>query len=161
MSDSNVTQWLAEVRSLQHQVKMLQQEREEAYNSANNWRKLYESEAQQRRKDDAAHRSKLEKLQQTSPNSSPNVSSTHPAEFLHGSSHPLEAELEAEIVTIKGIQSVQMLQAQLIAAKKQCHQLKQKLEAEQAEHEQTRESLTAALGDAVDLLAKERLEAKN
>ncbi|MEO1385772.1 MAG: hypothetical protein AAFV85_00190 [Cyanobacteria bacterium J06634_6] len=43
-----------------------------------------------------------------------------------------------------------------MTAKKECDRLKSLLKAEQAEHEKTRESLTAALGDAVDLLTKER-----
>ncbi|MEL6553895.1 MAG: hypothetical protein AAFQ63_10610 [Cyanobacteria bacterium J06621_11] len=151
MSDGNVAQWLAEVRSLQHQVKMLQKEREEAYSSADNWRKLYESEAQQRRKDDAASRRKIEKLQQ-------GLTESHRTEAINqGASH----QLLADVAAIRGTQSVQALQAQLIATKRQCEQLKEKLEAEQTEHEQTRESLTAALGDAVDLLAKERTETSN
>lgn len=153
MSDSNVTQWLAEVRSLQHQIKMLQKEREDAYNSANNWRKLYESEAQQRRKDDAIYRRKLEKMQQTASDSAIDVEEVTTRHF---TSH--SAQLETEIAAIRDTQSIQALQDQLIVTKKQCEQLKRKLAAEQAEHEKTRESLTAALGDAVDLLAKERLE---
>ena len=64
--------------------------------------------------------------------------------------------LSAEIMSIQSDRSVERLQAELIAAKKQCEQLKSRLSAEQAEHAQTRESLTAALGDVVDLLAKER-----
>ncbi|MGD1899524.1 MAG: hypothetical protein ACFB16_21580 [Phormidesmis sp.] len=63
MSD-NVANWLAEVRSLQQQIKALQQEREQAYSSADNWRKLYEGEAQQRRRDAAESRRKIEQLQQ-------------------------------------------------------------------------------------------------
>ena len=155
MSEGNVAQWLAEVRSLQHQVKMLQKEREEAYGSADNWRKLYESEAQQRRKDDAASRRKIDKLQQGLTESNRTDSGeTAQRQTGQGASH----QLEADIAAIKGTQSVQALQAQLIATNRQCAQLKERLEAEQTEHEQTRVSLTAALGDAVDLLAKERNE---
>ena len=62
--DQNVAQWLAEVQSLQKQVSELQQDREQAYSSAENWRKLYESEAQQRRRDVEVSSQKIEKLQQ-------------------------------------------------------------------------------------------------
>jgi len=45
----NVTQWLAEIQALKQQLADAQQEREQAYTSAANWQRLYETEAQQRR----------------------------------------------------------------------------------------------------------------
>jgi len=45
----DVTQWLAEIRSLQHQLAMARQERDQAYRSAANWQRIYEKEAEQRR----------------------------------------------------------------------------------------------------------------
>ena len=59
----NAAQWLAEVQSLQRQVRSLQAERDKAYASADNWRKLYESEGQQRRRDAEKHAQKLQSLQ--------------------------------------------------------------------------------------------------
>lgn len=143
----DVTQWVAEVRSLQRQIAELQQESDQAYASADNWRNLYEAEAQQRRREAATAASKIERLQQaiaelqvlavadSGPDSGPTTPETDAQQSL----------------------SVEELQAQLAAAKKQHIQLKAMLTAEQTQHAQTRESLTAALGDAVDLLAKERL----
>jgi hypothetical protein len=142
----NVAQWLAEIQSLQRQVAQLQQERDQAYASVDNWRNLYEAEAQQRRRDTAAQAAKITHLQQAL------------AEFETPQTGD-SAQFSAEVSRIQGNQSVEQLQAQLIAAKKQCEQLKGLLQAEQSEHAQTRESLTAALGDAVDLLAKERSSA--
>jgi len=168
----NVAQWLAEIQSLQRQVTMLQQEREQAYNSVKSWRDLYEGEAKQRQREAKAHSRKLAQLEKT-------LQSLQPPEGSDGEALPSSSgtgdysqmdhdqtrgfeptinspRLEAEIAAIKSVQSAAQLQAQLITAKKQCEQLKHQLKAEQNEHEQTRESLTAALGDAVNLLAKER-----
>lgn len=140
----DVAQWLAEVQSLQRKVAELQQERDRAYASADNLRKLYEAEATQRQRDTASAQRKVGMLEKAL------------AELRSPQSEA--GQLGAEIARIKSNQSVEQLQAQLVAEKKQCEQLKSLLEEEQVEHAKTRESLTAALGDAVDLLAKERVE---
>lgn len=139
----NIVNWLSEIQSLQRQVADLKQERDSAYASADRLRGLYESETKQRQRDAVASGQQIERLQkelaaQRSPQAEP---------FNSSSSE----------VSIKGNHSVEQLQAQWVAATKQCERLKEMLQAEQEEHAQTRESLTAALGDAVDLLAKERL----
>lgn len=139
----DISQWLAEIQSLQRKVAELQQERSRAYASADNLRKLYESEAVQRQRDAAAAQQKIEELQ------------NRLAEF-QSSENGEAGKLGAEITSIQSNRSVEQLQAQLVAAKRQSEQLKTRLQEEQAEHVKTRESLTAALGDAVDLLAKER-----
>ncbi|MGI8933250.1 MAG: hypothetical protein ACR2FS_04165 [Phormidesmis sp.] len=143
----DVTQWVAEVRSLQRQIAELQQESDQAYASADNWRNLYEAEAQQRRREAATAASKIERLQQD----------ITELQFLasadSGATTP-DTDAQQNL-------SVEQLQAQLAVAKKQHIQLKAMLTAEQTQHAQTRESLTAALGDAVDLLAKERLTGEN
>lgn len=157
----NVAQWLAEIQSLQRQVSMLQQEREQAYNSVKSWRDLYEGEAKQRQRDAVAHRRKLAQLEKTleSLQGKDDAGADDPGHETNNQATPIPRTplATADISTIKSMQSVDQLQAQLIAAKAQCTQLKHQLNAEQEEHEQTRASLTAALGDAVDLLAKERL----
>lgn len=131
----NVAQWLAEIQSLQRQVSELQQEREQAYASADNWRKLYEGEAKQRQREVTQSAQKIEQLQQA-----------------------LQAAQETDKNSHKNSrnQPADPLQNQLTAAKQECDRIKSLLQAEQAEHEKTRASLTAALGDAIDLLAKER-----
>lgn len=48
---NEVSQWLAEIQTLQQQLGVLSQERDQAYASAANWRRLYESESEQRRND--------------------------------------------------------------------------------------------------------------
>lgn len=143
----DVTQWVAEVRSLQRQVSELQGSRDQAYASADNLRQMYEAEAQQRRRDNASYSQKIEQLQLALADSqSPSAAY----------SNQLTAAIDEVQTSPASRDSVTPLQAQLMSAIKQCEELKAQLEAEQNEHKRTRESLTAALGDAVDLLAKER-----
>ncbi|NJM96747.1 MAG: hypothetical protein HC800_05725 [Phormidesmis sp. RL_2_1] len=142
----DVTQWLAEIQSLQRQVKELQRSRDEACASADKLRQLYEAEGQQRRRDNAAYSHKIKQLEQAL------------AEF-NAPSIADSKQLNVEITNIPSTPaSLTQLQSQLVATQKQCETLKTLLKNEQAEHARTRENLTAALGDAVDLLAKERAE---
>ncbi len=143
----DVTQWVAEVRSLQRQVSELQRSRDQAYASADNLRQMYEAEAQQRRRDNASYSQKVEQLQQAL---------THSQSPSAAYSNQLTAETNQPQTSPASHESVAQLQAQLMSATKQCEELKAQLDAEQNEHKRTRESLTAALGDVVDLLAKER-----
>ena len=57
---------------------------------------------------------------------------------------------------IQQIQSVAELQGRLIAIMKERDRLLQALKTEQENHAQTRNSLTTALGDAIDGLTRER-----
>lgn len=139
----NISQWLAEIQSLQQQIADLKQEREEAYTSVDNWRNAYDAEAQQRRRDAEMYRAKVGRLEQT----------------LGELQSPAQIDgdvSEADLAGVQGDQSVEQLRVQLAVARRECDRLKTKLQAEEAEHLNTRESLTAALGDAVDLLSKER-----
>ena len=147
-SAQGIAEWLAEIQSLQRKVAELQQECDRAYASADNLRKLYESEATQRQRDTATAHRKIEQLQQQI------------ADF-QSPQNGNDGKLRADIASIQSSQSVVQLQTQLVAAKKQSEQLKILLTEEQKEHAKTRESLTAALGDAVDLLAKERNDTSN
>ncbi|MEM9946267.1 MAG: hypothetical protein AAF810_09425 [Cyanobacteria bacterium P01_D01_bin.36] len=156
----NVAQWLAEIQSLQRQVTMLQQEREQAYGSVKSWRDLYEGEAKQRQRDATTHARKIKQLesaiQKLQGQAPTETSDDDGAEHSSAGAQPISKQLEADIAAIKNMRSVEQLQVQLIAARRQNEHLKHQITAEQEEHEKTRESLTAALSDAVDLLAKER-----
>jgi len=128
----DVRQWLAEIESLRQSLDRAHQEREEAYSSAAKWRSLYETEAKQRRTDAAL-------AQQT-------IARRVPDGAIDAST------VEAAIAQLPA----DALQERLAAALLDCERLAQALRAEQAEHTKTRKSLTTALGDTVDLLAKER-----
>ncbi|MGP1374760.1 MAG: hypothetical protein ACTS3T_18160 [Almyronema sp.] len=139
----NVTQWLTEIRNLQRQLADTLKERDAAYKSAANWRQLYETEAQQRRsavqqlqEKNKALQQELLRLQQQPDWSQPQNA----------------AEIEQQVSQIA---DAAKLRQQLIAALAQCDRLKQALQTEKTEHTQTRQSLTMALGDTIDMLARE------
>ncbi|MGB7086669.1 MAG: hypothetical protein WBD47_14020 [Phormidesmis sp.] len=157
----DVAQWLAEIQSLQRQVAELQRDRDQAYASADNLRELYDAEAQQRRRDVAAYTGKIEQLQKELAALQKLPEENLPIEAGQTASADSPARLDdsgfdLDIASIQSKHSVAQLQTALITSQKQCEQLKRMLIVEQAAHRQTRESLTAALGDTVDLLAKER-----
>ena len=140
----NVTKWLTEIRTLQQQIANLTQERDQAYASATNWRRLYESEAQQRRRDAEQQQQQLEQVQQSFDN-------------LRRAYQPAdEQELQDIQQQIAAIHSVETLRSQLKAALEKCSQLAQALTIEQAAHTQTKDSLSNALGDTIDLLSKQQ-----
>jgi chromosome segregation ATPase len=145
-----VKQWLTEIKLLQEKVVAAQQERDEAYASAVNWRNLYETEAKQRRAeaklaqqaiDSLKH--KLQLLQMLPQSSEPEVD--------------LLATIQAEV---EPLQNPDELQGFLVRALAECDRLTRSLKAEQAAHAQTRKDLTSALGDTMKLLAKERERAQ-
>lgn len=139
---SAVSAWLVEIQALQKQIAELKEERSQAYASADNWRNAYDAEAQQRRRDMEMYQSRIGQLEQA-------LSEQQAVE------QALGGVSAVELSKIRGNQSVEQLQSQLIAARQACERLSAQLQEEQAEHLNTRESLTAALGDAVDLLSKE------
>ena len=126
----DLTQWITEVRTLQRQLADTQKDRDQAYNSAANWPRLYETEARQRREEAAEFQTQLQALQQR-----------------------LDADpgavLEKDLATVGSLQG---LQERLDGLVQQCQDLAQRLQAEQAAHAQTRQTLTAALGDTFDAL---------
>ncbi len=143
---NDVTQWLAEIRSLQDQLVEAHRERDAAYESATNWRRLYETEAQQRRIDarlaEEALQALRDQLQQAETTTTPNW---------QGDAVPIALKVEVE-----RLQTVTDLQTRLLQVLVERDRLSQDLKSEQTEHAQTRKSLTMALGDAIDTLARER-----
>jgi chromosome segregation ATPase len=129
----DVTQWITEVRTLQHQLADTRKERDQAYKSAANWRRLYDNEARQRRQEAEQFQTQIEALQLQ-----------------------LQQEMERDRPTmahgLASAPSLNTLQDQLDALVAQCHTLTQQLETERQAHTQTRQSLTAALGDTFDML---------
>lgn len=137
----DVRQWLAEIKALQQQLAELRQERDEAYTSAANWRKLYETEAKQRRTDAAIAKQTIEQLQST-------LRPLHEVRA-NGSSRDLQGEL-------KQLETLDEAKTRLIEVLTECDRLTQLLNQQQAEHAKTKDALTVALGDTVDALTQER-----
>ncbi|MDX2213582.1 MAG: hypothetical protein SFY66_09855 [Oculatellaceae cyanobacterium bins.114] len=141
----DVRQWLAEIKHLQQKVVETCQERDEAYAGAANWRKLYEREAQQRRTDATlaaqtidALKAELIELQRL-----PQAQDKAPVDV---------AVMQQQVDQLDGAE----LKQKLLDLMVECDRLSQALKTEQESHTQTRNSLTIALGDTVDLLTKER-----
>ncbi|MGD1904779.1 MAG: hypothetical protein ACFB0C_02160 [Leptolyngbyaceae cyanobacterium] len=143
-----VSRWLAEVRTLQHQLASTQKERDQAYASATNWRQLYDAEAKQRRTD-------MEQLQLTIATLRTEVSTlqTQLAQEPQSAAMP-EALTNAEGKT-PDLNTVEGLRAHLADTLRQCDRLKQQLDEERSNHAQTRQSLTTALGEAIDTFKRE------
>ena len=147
----DVRQWLDEIKRLKQQLTQVQRDRDAAIDSANQWRQLYSTEAQQRREEAkrnqemiATLRSQLEQLQQklSVPQSEIISKVTINREIERLAS---EDELKAKLVEV-------VLERD--RARDRVRQLSESLEREKANHLQTRNSLTTALGDTVDLLTK-------
>ena len=132
-----ITRWLTEIRTLQQQLEAVRQERDQAYQSAANWRQRYDAEAKQRRDE-------VETLKATE--------ATLRTELSTLRSHrtdAITAELETQLDG-SNLQSVEGLRAELIKALQTCDRLQQALNAEKHDHAETRKTLTSALGEAID-----------
>ncbi|MBD2078108.1 hypothetical protein H6F86_30305 [Phormidium sp. FACHB-592] len=144
----DVSQWLTEIKTLRQQLVDAQQDREQAYSSAANWQRLYETEAQQRRTEASLARQTIAELKQE-------------IQQLKGMASVATAEA-ADSTTIRAevekLQTVAELQDKLLESLIMRDQLTQALQTEQKNHAQTRQGLTTALGDAIDMLSKDKAQ---
>ncbi|VXD12984.1 conserved hypothetical protein [Planktothrix serta PCC 8927] len=146
----DVRQWLDEIKRLKQQLAQTQRDLNAAIESSDQWRQRYNTEAQQRRQEAQRYleqmgelRGELERWQRLS---------------------PLANELQVRVAVRQEIDQLKTLddiKTKLIEVmlerdrgREQIHQLVEALEAEKAAHLDTRNSLTTALGDTVDLLTK-------
>ncbi len=141
---NEVSQWLAEIQTLKQQLKVLGEERDQAYASASNWRRLYESESEQRRHDSERSQTRIRALA--------NELEVFKQTPVAGE---VSRDLDQVLAQVNQVESVGELRSQLVDALTLCDQLSNALKAEQAAHEETRQSLTTALGETIDLLAKD------
>jgi aminoglycoside phosphotransferase len=150
--NQDVSYWLAEVQSLQKQLATAYEERESAHAAATSWRQRYETEARQRRSDAELAQAAIAKLQQE-------------IQYLRGLDAPDLSEPDASALELNpplnllnpaeldGL-SVTELRHQLQGLQRERDRLIAALQQERERHQQTRESLTLALGDAVDQLSE-------
>lgn len=144
---NEIAQWLAQIKELKQQLADTISDRNTAYESADSWRQLYNTEAQQRRTEAKLAQQQLEILK---------------AEIRHiqGDSPQLKADdpeaasaIEQELAKLE---TVEDLKAKLKEVMAERDRLIDALRTEQANHAQTRKSLTAVIGDTIGQLAKER-----
>jgi hypothetical protein len=146
MEQDLTQQWLTEIQILKQQLADAERDRNSAWESAEKWRKLYNTEAEQRRSDAllsqqaiASLKTELQKIKGIDETKLPDADTN--------------TNIKAEIAVID---SIPELQTKLIAATKERDRLMNALKSEQESHSLTRKSLTTALGDAIDSLTKER-----
>jgi vacuolar-type H+-ATPase subunit I/STV1 len=146
MTQELTSQWLAEIKALKQQIAELQAEHDAGWQSAEKWRKLYNTEAEQRRTD-------AQMAQQTIASLKAQIQQIQGIEAAQLDDPTATTAIQQEV---EQLESVEELKAKLIAVTKERDRLLQALKTEQDNHSQTRKSLTTALGDAIDGLTKER-----
>jgi hypothetical protein len=139
---SEIVQWLNEIKDLKQQLQEARQAEEAAHASADNWRKRYEIEAQQRR-------TEAELMQQTIGELRSQLAIVQNLPQPSADAPIAQAEIEQ---TVEHLDSVADLKAKLLEIWAERDRLAHDLKVEQTEHAQTRKNLTTALGDAVDML---------
>jgi predicted RNase H-like nuclease (RuvC/YqgF family) len=144
----DVSQWLTEIKTLRQQLVDAQQDREQAYSSAANWQRLYETEAQQRRTEANLARQTIAELKQE----------IQQLKGLASVAAAQAADSTAIRAEVEKLQTIAELQDKLIESLVVRDQLTQALQTEQTNHAQTRQGLTTALGDAIDMLSKDKAQ---
>jgi len=147
----DVRQWLDEIKRLQQQLTEVSRDRDEAGESAAQWRQLYNTEAEQRRNDAkltqqsiASLEAQIEQLQNFSP--------------LVPEGDDAGVARQQEVAQLETVGELKAKLAEVLQERdraiEQVKQLTQALKQEEARHAETSKNLTSALGDAVDLLTK-------
>ncbi|XWK90760.1 MAG: hypothetical protein U7127_12125 [Phormidium sp.] len=140
----DVSQWIAEIQALREQVAQAQRDRDTALETATKWSELYNTEAEQRRKEAKLSQEMIEALK------------AEIQQLKAGISLKTDDSLDVEAISqeVEQLQTVTQLQEKLIEVTIEREQLIKALKAEQENHINTRQSLTTALSDMVDLLTK-------
>lgn len=141
-----VTQWLAEIKALKQQIAELERDRDAAHASEANWRKMYTTEAQQRRTEARLAQQQIETLK----------AQIQQLQNLPRTGTDDTTAVEAIQQEVATIETVEELQAKLTSVMIERDRLLEALKTEQANHAQTRKSLTTVIGDTIDKLARER-----
>ncbi|MEH2160156.1 MAG: hypothetical protein V7K38_03715 [Nostoc sp.] len=150
MNQDFTQQWLTEIQELREQMATLQSDRNTAWESTQKWRQLYNTEAEQRRTDAQLSQQAIASLK----------ADLHKLRGFEVETLAAETSVTTIQKEIEQLKSVEELQAKLIAVIKERDRLLQALKTEQDNHAQTRNSLTTALGDAIDRLTQERAAAE-
>jgi len=147
----DIRQWLDEIKRLQQQLTEVSRDRDEAGESAAQWRQLYNTEAEQRRNDAKLNQQRIAALQ-AEIQQLPNFSPIAPEDDDAGVARQQEVEQLHTVGELK-TKLAEVLEERDRAIE-QIKQLTQALKQEEARHAETSRNLTTALGDAVDLLTK-------
>ncbi len=146
MSEDLTQQWLREIQSLKQQIAQLQAEQASTRESAEKWRKLYNTEAEQRRTDSQLFQQTLASLK----------AEIQQLKGIENATLPDSDTVTAIQQEVAQLSSLEDLKTKLTVAMKEKDRLLQALKTEQDKHSQTRQSLTTALGDAIDGFKKQK-----
>ncbi|MFB2898329.1 hypothetical protein ACE1CI_35885 [Aerosakkonemataceae cyanobacterium BLCC-F50] len=140
----DISQWIAEIQALREQVAQAQRDRDTALETATKWSELYNTEAEQRRKEAKLSQEMIEALK------------AEIQQLKAGISLKTDDSLDVAAISqeVEQLQTLTQLQQKLIEVTIEREQLIKALKAEQENHVNTRQSLTTALSDMVDLLTK-------
>lgn len=144
---NDVTQWLAQIKALKQQLAETISDRDTAYESADNWRQLYNTEAQQRRTEARLAQQQVETLKAEIRQRQGETSQ------LKADDPEAASAIEQELAKM---QTVEELRTKLKDIMVERDRLLDALKTEQTNHAQTRKSLTTVIGDTIDQLSKER-----
>ncbi len=147
MSQELTQQWLAEIQTLRQQMAQLQERTDAGWESAEKWRQLYNTEAEQRRTDAQMSQVAIAELK----------AEIQKLKGIEDAILPDSTTATAIQQEIEQLKSPEELQPKLIAVMKERDRLLQALKTEQDNHAQTRNNLTTALGDAIDSLTRDRV----
>ena len=146
MSEDLTQQWLTEIQALKQQIAQLQAERITTWESAEKWRKLYNTEAEQRRTDSQLFQQTIASLK----------AEIQQLKGIENATLPDSDTVTAIQQEVSQLSSLEDLKTKLTVAMKERDRLLQALKTEQDKHSQTRQSLTTALGDAIDGFKKQK-----
>ena len=140
MSQDLTQKWLTEIQRLKQTIIDLQTQLTSAWESSEKWRKLYNTEAEQRRTD-------VQLFQQTIGSLKSEIQQIKGIDDGKLPDAQTATKIQDEV---EQLNSIKELKVKLIGVMKERDRLQQALKTEQEMHIQTRKSLTTALGDAID-----------
>lgn len=151
--NQDVVQWLTEIRTLKQQLAEIRQERDEAVAREANWRKLYSTEAQQRRSENKLAQEEIKSLKDQ-------LQQQRLAPMAVAQTSTSPGKLTEDLTQLNSIEALKAKLQAVIQERDQLRQLRDRaleaLQAEQDNHAQTRKSLTAVISDTIDQIAKQR-----
>lgn len=149
----DVTQWLDEIKTLRAQLVTLQRERDEAFTESVTWRDRLDAEMKLRLREAELLREQIATLEAVQPK----TDEGNPTSRAEAGADLVEPQREAQAVklekTLAQLTTVEDLREFVTEVAKERDRLRRALEQERQAHQETRENLSIALGDAIDLLA--------
>jgi FtsZ-binding cell division protein ZapB len=148
-----IAQWIDEIQALKQQITELKRDRDTGYADADRWRDRYMTEAQQRRTETQTAQRTIAALHREIEQLRGSLAIALDRS-IEGIDLPDPAMLTPNLDTATAPAPTE--QQQLRELREQVLMLSEALAAEKRNHEETRQSLTLALGDTMDVLNQER-----